>query len=143
MVRRGGNLLPNVGPTADGRIPVIAQQRLTDIGEWLKIYGEAIYGTSKFDKSSYTINGHEIYFTSKPRAAYIIFSHWPEDIFKVNLQNALKIRHITLINSKRKVSWTQSGGNIEVKLPFVNYNDLPSVNVWVLKLYYKLDFLAL
>ena len=40
----GGNYLLCVGPTADGRIPVIMQERLLQIGEWLKVNGEAIYG---------------------------------------------------------------------------------------------------
>ncbi|MBN1125055.1 MAG: alpha-L-fucosidase [Sedimentisphaerales bacterium] len=42
----GGNFLLDVGPTADGRIPVIMQERLVQIGQWLKINGEAIYGSS-------------------------------------------------------------------------------------------------
>lgn len=48
IVSRGGNLLLDIGPTADGRIPVIMQQRLTDIGDWLKINGGAIYGTESW-----------------------------------------------------------------------------------------------
>lgn len=51
IVSRGGNLLLDIGPTADGRIPVIMQQRLTDIGNWLQTNGEAIYGTSAFKRS--------------------------------------------------------------------------------------------
>jgi alpha-L-fucosidase len=47
-VSRGGNLLLNVGPTADGRIPVVMQDRLAFIGQWLKHNGEAIYGTRTF-----------------------------------------------------------------------------------------------
>ena len=47
-VSRGGNLLLNVGPTADGRIPVIMQDRLAYLGQWLKYNGEAIYGTRTF-----------------------------------------------------------------------------------------------
>jgi len=41
----GGNYLLDVGPTADGRIPVIMQDRLLRIGKWLKVNGEAIYGS--------------------------------------------------------------------------------------------------
>jgi len=41
----GGNFLLDVGPTADGRIPVIMQDRLVRIGQWLKVNGEAIYGS--------------------------------------------------------------------------------------------------
>jgi alpha-L-fucosidase len=47
-VSRGGNLLLNVGPTSDGRIPVVMQDRLAFLGEWLKHNGEAIYGTHTF-----------------------------------------------------------------------------------------------
>lgn len=41
----GGNMLLNVGPTADGRIVAIFQERLLQIGSWLDINGEAIYST--------------------------------------------------------------------------------------------------
>ena len=51
IVSRGGNLLLDIGPTADGRIPVIMQQRLTDVGDWLKINGQAIYGTKAWKQS--------------------------------------------------------------------------------------------
>lgn len=45
LVSRGGNMLLDIGPTGDGRIPVIMQERLLQIGDFLKSNGEAIYGT--------------------------------------------------------------------------------------------------
>ena len=45
MVSRGGNLLLDIGPAADGTIPVIMEERLLQIGDWLKVNGDAIYGT--------------------------------------------------------------------------------------------------
>ena len=48
LVSRGGNLLLDIGPDADGTIPVVMEERLTQIGSWLKTNGEAIYGTRPF-----------------------------------------------------------------------------------------------
>ncbi len=51
LVSRGGNLLLNVGPTADGRIPTIQEERLRQIGAWLKVNREAIYGSKPFART--------------------------------------------------------------------------------------------
>lgn len=45
IVSKGGNLLLNVGPDGKGRFPALAGPRLKAFGQWLALYGEAIYGT--------------------------------------------------------------------------------------------------
>ena len=46
IVSKGGNYLLNVGPTAEGVIPAESVQRLKEVGAWMKVNGEAIYGTT-------------------------------------------------------------------------------------------------
>lgn len=52
LVSRGGNLLLDIGPAADGTIPALMEQRLLEIGDWLKVNGEAIYGTRPAGRSA-------------------------------------------------------------------------------------------
>lgn len=61
LVSMGGNLLLNVGPSADGKIPVIMQERLLQIGSWMDINGEAIYGTRKWKKHCQWSDGDRNY----------------------------------------------------------------------------------
>lgn len=75
LVSKGGNLLLNIGPAADGTIPVIMQDRLIAIGEWLKVNGEAIYGTRKSTLPEQ--NWGRV--TEKGNTVYLHVFDWPED----------------------------------------------------------------
>ena len=53
------------------------QQRLADMGAWLKVNGEAIYGTRKWDKTPAVKPETTVYFTKKRTDLYVIVTKWP------------------------------------------------------------------
>ena len=65
---KGGNLAINVGPQPDGRLPRGAVECLEDMGKWLSVYGDAIYGTRVC--APYKKDG--IAFTKKENLVYAI-----------------------------------------------------------------------
>ncbi|XP_065653357.1 tissue alpha-L-fucosidase-like isoform X2 [Hydra vulgaris] len=77
-VSYGGNLLLNVGPTADGRIIPIYEERLRDIGKWLRINGEAIYGSQPW-RVQKDFNSENVWYTKKLHSVYAILCGWPEN----------------------------------------------------------------
>jgi alpha-L-fucosidase len=73
LVSRGGNLLLDIGPTGDGTIPVVMEERLNEIGAWLRINGEAIYGTRAWKSTRQWSTGKVPTFEEKQfRAEYDI-----------------------------------------------------------------------
>jgi alpha-L-fucosidase len=94
IVSKNGNLLVNVGPRSDGTIPEEVQTILRDIGSWLKVNGEAIYGTrawTKFgegptaivegafhDTDAKPFTAQDFRFTTKGNSLYAIELAWPK-----------------------------------------------------------------
>jgi alpha-L-fucosidase len=60
-VSRGGNFLLDIGPDEHGKIPPIMQERLLQMGEWMKINGEAIYNTRRWKTPSQWSAGRRDY----------------------------------------------------------------------------------
>jgi alpha-L-fucosidase len=74
VVSKNGNYLLNVGPTAEGVIPQPSVDRLLEVGRWLKVNGEAVYG-AKPSPFPYEFEWGSV--TSRPGRLYLHISEWP------------------------------------------------------------------
>ena len=74
IASKGGNYLLNVGPTAEGLIPVPSVRRLAEVGKWMQVNGESIYGTSASPFSTALPFGRA---TLKPGRLYLHVFDWP------------------------------------------------------------------
>jgi alpha-L-fucosidase len=112
-VAKGGNLLLDIGPTADGRIPVIMQERLAQMGAWLKVNGEAIFGTHPWRESS---EGN-IRYTSKDGAVYAIAESLAGPDLALAAPQPLSGATVTLLGSTQPIKWHASNGKMHIEVP--------------------------
>ena len=130
IVSKGGNYLLNIGPGPDGQLDPNAYIRLKQIGAWMKVNGEAIYGSRMYAVNS---ESDSIHFTqSKDKKTQFVFlSSFPD---KKLLLNKLAIENnatIKMLGSNKKLTWKRNGNAIEINIP-------PAMKkltdyVWVLK----------
>lgn len=134
IVSKGGNLLVNVGPTADGIITDIQQEPLLDMGEWLAVNGEAIYGTRSCPESeALTGDGREVRLTCKPDANIVYAT-----VLAAEISSPVRIRNfaapdavsVELLGSGPCPSWDQEEAEFVVELP----EPVASQSAYVLKI---------
>lgn len=130
-VAGGGNLLLDVGPTADGRIPVIQQQRLLDIGTWLETNGEAIYGTRKWENPKQN-DSDDVFFTRKGEDLYVLCTRYPET--EVTIKGVAKGQKVVLLGAEEKeLKWNKSTDGISIQAPKLSPNHKEKY-AWVFKI---------
>jgi len=163
-VSRGGNLLLDIGPASDGTIPVIMQQRLVEMGDWLKVNGEAIYGTRYAGRSCQWTEGErphqefgeyrvkyalmdqvgqkptagravkQAFFTRKPDALYAITAGWPDRKLVLRNVRAAEGSPITLLGFGGRVRSRASGDSVEIEMPDVGPEALPCRYAYVFRI---------
>jgi alpha-L-fucosidase len=138
IVSKNGNLLLNIGPRPDGTIPDEVQQVLLDVGAWLNMNGEAIYGTrpwrtygegptkvtpgSFHDTATGNYTAEDFRFTARGDALYAIGFAWPTNGEAVirSLAPTLgskPVHTVTLLGSDAKLSFEQRPDGLHVRLP--------------------------
>lgn len=164
IVSRGGNFLLDIGPTADGRVPVIMQERLLEMGDWLRVNGEAIYGTHTWDKTCQWSDGQrqdaqrgqykvkydvmkltvdpdegaavkQAFFTRKGNALYAICPQLPDD-GKLRLAG-VKLASgatVTMLGREGSLQTEQQGDDLVITLPKLNPSKMPCEFAWTFKM---------
>lgn len=131
LVSNGSNLLLNIGSTADGRIPVIMEERLRQIGKWLKVNGEGIYCSRKYkksdsDKIKYTVSkdGKTVFaFIKKYPSGKITFDG-------IDYKNGLKLE---LLGCNKPLKAENDNGKLCVDFGFIFPDEIDSEYVYTLK----------
>ena len=130
VVSRGGNLNLDIGPTADGRVPVIMQERLLQIGAWLKAYGEAIYGTHPWR----TTSEGKVHYTSKSNTVYAITEMWPGPELVLSAPRTTAATTVELLGGSAPLKWRQEGGKLRIQVPPIPESALSLPEAYVFKL---------
>jgi alpha-L-fucosidase len=135
IVSKNGNLLLNIGPKSDGTIPEEQQQLLLAIGRWLKINGEAIYGTrpwktygegptevaagSFVDRQLKPFTPQDVRFTTKGDTLYTILLDIPTAAVTVKslatTANNGIIETVEMVGSGEPVLWKQTAEGLVIQ----------------------------
>lgn len=130
-VSNGGNLLLNIGPDANGLIPIIMQERLLDIGAWLKVNGEAIYGSTGWAGGTENNKDQGVFYTQNGQNIYVICTKWPQqDLIVSALKKATKV---SLLGSDTVVKSSIKDGKLHISPPSLNPATMPCQYAWVFK----------
>ena len=163
VVSRGGNLCLDIGPRADGKIPVVMQERLLEIGTWLNINGESIYGTrmwkspcqwsagiipkterkeymSKFNILEQTIAPpagqafKEVLFTFKDDNLYAITPRWPDSKLILNDVRTSSDTEVIFLETGEKLAWELDNNKLVITPPEFDTNRIKRRYAYVFRI---------
>jgi alpha-L-fucosidase len=127
IASKGGNYLLNIGPKADGTFPQESIDRLKEMGEWMKVNGESIYGTkaSPFEPVTWgRITRKE---GKNGTTLYLHVFEWPKDGKLPLPAFSNGVTSVKLLGSAAKIKAKSENGIVEIKLPANAVNKIASV----------------
>ena len=111
IVSKGGNLLLNIGPDKYGTIPQVCRDNLKAIGRWMKVNGEAIYGTEASPFPFLPFG----YATRKGNTLYLHIRDWSKEL---SVPAVLKVRKAYLLaDPSVRIRSGRKGGSTWFRLP--------------------------
>ena len=148
IVSKNGSLLLNVSPRADGSISSGLQERLREIGAWLRVNGEAIYGTRPFknfgegpSKSSSAMvqafTGKDVRYTTKGKTLYAIFMGWPKEKLQLTLpifKDTPPEAKVTLLGHDNPISHQVENQRLTLEFPEISAEQRKCKYAWGVKM---------
>jgi len=139
IVSRNGNLLLNIGPKADGTLPDAQENVLLEIGKWMKVNREGVFGTQPwkvygFGEINRTKSFEEgaVRFTQKNGNVYAYFMTWPANgkLMISGITDKMTVKKVSLLGSNKKLEWNAESKGLQVKLP----GNKPCEYLWCLRI---------
>jgi alpha-L-fucosidase len=133
IVAHNGNLLLVVSPDGTGRLPDIQKGRIVDLGDWLKVNGEGIYGTRPWRVQQ---EGDQFFTQSKDDShVYVHCTAWPGETLRVSDLTPKSGAVVKMLGDDNELEWSNEGNTLEIILPAAlqEEDNRPGKHVWVIK----------
>jgi alpha-L-fucosidase len=158
IVCKGGNFLLNVNPDGQGALPTQSLTNLHQIGKWMDVNKEAVYGVQPWTVTFESLAGQttsgnkksdglvdtdndntlknitpDIYFSQKKGVVYLYARSWKagEIIAKSMNSASLTVKSVSLLGLKAKLDWKQDSNGLTIRLPEKFIAEIP---VYVFKI---------
>ncbi|KAJ1529325.1 hypothetical protein ONE63_006115 [Megalurothrips usitatus] len=130
-VSLGGNLVVNVGPTKEGTIAPILEERLTQLGDWLAVNGEAVYHTRAWTRPNDTLASN-VYYTQSAdkKTLYALVLDWPHDNVLKLASPRLRAPNVTMLGHGA----LEVAINSVIEIKFPNAHKLKNKTAWGLRI---------
>ncbi len=145
IASKGGNYLLNIGPDAKGVVPAPEVERLQQVGAWLKVNGEAIYGTNAtiFDVPTGTFSDTEKGRDGKPKftptwnwrsttkanKVYVEIFQWTGSFHVDKMPRKVIGAYLLADKAHKPLKFTQNGTALDVQLPATALDPIATVLV--------------